>query len=80
MKVIRNKILPFGKKFLAINLFGIVFAKGDCDDYVLNHECIHTAQMREWIYLPFYILYLLEWVLNYIKYRDHLKAYHAISF
>ncbi|MDE6410191.1 MAG: hypothetical protein K2K81_08125 [Muribaculaceae bacterium] len=80
MKIIRNKIIPFGKKFYAINLFGILFAKGTCDRVTLNHERIHTAQMKELAFIGFYILYLIEWVIRLIQYRNYFKAYSNISF
>lgn len=63
MKIIYNRLIPFGR-FFAINLFGVLFVKGSKEqvtDVDLNHELIHTAQMKELWYIPFYILYLLEW-------------------
>lgn len=80
MKIVYNRIIPFGRQFLAINLFGVLFAKGPCDRVTLNHEMIHTAQIKELWYLPFYIIYLLEWLFRLIIHRNYLKAYHAISF
>jgi hypothetical protein len=82
MKVIYNNIIPF-KGFDATNLFGVVFARNeykDLDKIVLNHEAIHTAQMKELLYIPFYILYGIEYLINLIKYRDGDKAYKNISF
>ena len=55
MKIIYNNIIPF-KGFLAINLFGVLFVRGtyrDLSATVLNHEKIHTAQMKELWYIPF---------------------------
>lgn len=80
MPVIKNKILPIGKKFYAINLFGIIFAKGNCDKYILNHERIHSRQMLELLVVPFYILYVLEWCIKCIKYRNSYQSYSNISF
>lgn len=80
MKIVYNRIIPFGKQFLAINLFGVLFAKGPCDGVTVNHEMIHTAQIKELLYLPFYIVYLLEWLWRIIIHRNYMKAYHAISF
>lgn len=80
MKIIRNKILPIGKNFLAINLFGILFTKGDCSLQMINHERIHTAQMRELLYIPFYIIYILEWIFRLFQFRNTFKAYQNISF
>lgn len=82
MKVIYNNLIPF-KGFEAMNLFGVVFARNeykDLDKVVLNHEAIHTAQMKELLYIPFYILYGIEYLINLIKYRDGDKAYKNISF
>ena len=80
MKIIYNKILPFGKKFYAINLFGVLFAKGPCDEVMLNHERIHTAQMKELGYIFFYIWYVVEWVVRLFQYRDSFRAYRNITF
>lgn len=82
MKVIYNNIIPF-KGFSAINLFGIIFARKEYKELskvILNHEAIHTAQMKELLYIPFYILYGLEYIVNLIKYKDGNIAYRNISF
>lgn len=83
MKVIRNSILPMGKQYGAINLFGVLFVKHSMrlTPEVMIHEKIHTAQMRELFFIPFYILYVLEWVLRLIQTRGKMhSAYHRISF
>jgi hypothetical protein len=79
MKVIYNNLIPF-KGFCAINLFGVIFARKDCivGTYTLNHEKIHTAQMRELGYVPFYILYFIEWVIRLAI--SPKTAYRNISF
>lgn len=78
MKIIRQNILP-PKGFLAINLFGLLFCKKDAkiNDVIVNHESIHTAQMKEMLYIPFYIWYFLEWL---IKLLFKGNAYRNISF
>lgn len=83
MKVIRNRLLPVGRRYGAINLFGIIFAKYDLrlSDELLNHEAIHTRQMRELFYLPFYIIYVAEWLIRLVQKRGNIyNAYMAISF
>ena len=80
MMVIKNKILPIGKKYYAINLFGLIFAKGECGVYTLNHESIHTRQMMELLILPFYIIYVLEWLIRFMKTGNSYDAYKKISF
>lgn len=80
MKVIYNNILPF-KGFSAISLFGIVFARKEYEPLrssTIQHEGIHTAQMKELWYIGFYIIYFFEWVYRLIF---HTKtAYRGISF
>lgn len=80
MLVIRNKILPIGKNFFAINLCGIIFAKGECDAITLNHEKIHSRQILELLVLPFYLLYIIEWLVRLFQYKDTYRAYKNISF
>lgn len=78
MKIIRNNIIP-PKGFKAINLFGILFVRKDANLNTndIHHEMIHTAQMKELLYIPFYILYILEWFIKVFLYDN---AYRNISF
>lgn len=80
MKVIYNRLIPF-RGFKCINLFGILFVREGCamSRIDFNHEAIHTAQMKELLYLPFYLLYVLEWLCRLIQLQDSRKAYRAIS-
>ncbi len=80
MKIIKNKIIPFGKNFYALNLFGVVFAKGTCEQVTINHESIHTVQMKECGYLFFYVIYLIEWLIRIVQYGGYTKGYYNISF
>ena len=80
MIIIYNKVLPIGRKFYAINLCGVLFAKGPCDKYVINHESIHTEQIKELLVVGFYLWYILEWIYKAIRYRGFYKGYEAISF
>ena len=56
MKIIRNNVIPF-RGFRAINLFGVLFVRWNAamDGTDFNHEEIHTAQMREMLYVFFYL-------------------------
>ena len=80
MKIIRNRILPFGKGFVAINLFGIVFAKEWLSASSRNHEYIHTLQQREMLFVLFYLWYGVEWLVRLLQYRNGMRAYCNISF
>lgn len=79
--VIETKLVPEGH-IIAITLFGIVFTrhKDRLAPDMLNHEHIHCRQQLEMLYIPFFILYLAEWLVRYVKYRDSRRAYFNISF
>ena len=79
--IIKNSIIPF-KGFKAINLFGLIFVRKESsfNQFNLNHERIHTAQILECGIVFFYIIYLLEFLWNLILYRNRLEAYFNISF
>ena len=75
--MIRNKYIPF-QGYKAMNLFGVLFVRGNAriDDITLNHEKIHTAQIKEMLYVFFYVWYVLEWLIRLPK----GNAYRNISF
>lgn len=80
MKVIYNNIIPF-RGFTAMNLFGLIFARKEYEPLskqTLNHEAIHTAQMRELLYIGFYIWYVVEWLVKLFIYGK--EAYRNVSF
>ena len=83
MKIIYNNIIPF-KGFKAINLFGVLFVRKDIktpmSDVDINHESIHSEQYKELLFIPFLVLYLLEWFIKLFIYFDSNKAYRNISF
>ena len=80
MKVIYNKVIPFGRSYYAVNLFGVLFAKGPVDKYILNHEKIHSAQIFEMLVVPFYLWYLVEWAVRLVSCGNGHRAYRNISF
>ncbi len=47
---------------------------------LINHERIHLRQQLELLVLPFYALYLLHYLFNLIRYRNHHRAYLNIVF
>lgn len=82
MKIKYSKIIPF-KGFYAVNIFGTIFIRDEYREYpisktTLNHESIHTAQMKEMCYIFFYIWYFIEWILLLCSVGK--KSYHWISF
>ncbi len=82
MRIIYNNIIPF-RGFKAINLFGILFVRKDASPLTekdIIHETIHTMQMKELWYIPFYVWYVWEWLKKWKKYGNRHKAYREIIF
>lgn len=50
------------------------------DKVLIRHETIHLWQELELFILPFYLLYLANYVINRLRYRDRYTAYINIVF
>lgn len=50
------------------------------DAVLIRHETIHLKQAAELLVLPFYILYLFNYLLNRLKFKTHNDAYMNIVF
>ena len=89
MKIIYNRFIPFGQ-YLGINLFGILFVRKEYEadmksniqmrKEVINHEQIHTAQMQELWYIPFYLIYIFWHIKLLFKTRNNTEAYRQNPF
>lgn len=79
-----NLIKKLGKNICGITLFPFIFLVKDLngsDEMITNHEKIHLRQQLELLIIPFYIIYLIEYL--YLRYKKKMSsdnAYHAISF
>ena len=74
------KILSFGNAS-AMALFPfILLSEANPSETLLNHEKIHLRQQIELGILPFYIFYLVEFLLKFLKYRNRKDTYMALSF
>lgn len=85
MRLFFNNIIPI-KGFVAINLFGSIFIRKaewtklskSQKNIILQHEAIHTAQMKELCFVFFYIFYFIEWIIRLIFKTK--TAYSGLSF
>ena len=80
--VVENSFLP-PRGYSAINL-GWIFTR-NADDVkdnsdTLQHEAIHRLQMREILYVPFFLLYVLEYFVKLCICWNADRAYRSISF
>ena len=83
MKIIYNNVIPF-KGFKAMNLFGVLFVRKDIktpmSDVDINHESIHSEQYKELLFIPFLVLYLVEWFIKLFIYFDCFCFYRNVFF
>ena len=47
---------------------------------LINHERIDLRQQLEFLVLPFYLIYFIEFCVNLIKCKNVNRAYYNISF
>ena len=73
----------FYRNYVGLSLWPFIFFKNNelkNDLVLINHERIHLQQQRELLIIPFYIIYLLEWLIKSVLYLDFYKGYQNISF
>ncbi|MGB5819863.1 MAG: hypothetical protein WBG90_10310 [Saonia sp.] len=73
----------FYKNYVGLSLWPFIILKTDAlkeDSVLINHERIHLRQQQELLILPFYLLYVTEWLMRSVLYFDSYKAYQNISF
>ena len=79
--IVTKYLIPKGYRGLA--LFPFVFVKYSLDKenpVFINHERIHLRQQLELLVFPFFIWYLMEFLLRLIQYGNMDLAYRNISF
>lgn len=79
MIIIKSRLIP---KDFCVNVLGTVWTRDTSwiDKTIVNHERIHTAQQKEMLWLPFYLCYLIEWLVRLAIERNMMRAYRNISF
>ncbi|MEJ2883870.1 hypothetical protein [Pedobacter sp. GR22-6] len=50
------------------------------DPLLINHERIHFRQQLELLLLPFFLLYLVHYLANLLRFNNHYLAYFNICF
>lgn len=70
-----------GKKYMLVFCWLFTAPKANITEADLNHERIHDRQMKELLYIFFYLWYGVEWVVRLVQYRQgSYMAYRNISF
>lgn len=75
------KVNKLWGSIIGITLFPFILVRKDkVSDKLIRHEKIHLRQQMEMLVIPFYVVYLLEYIIKIFKHGSHRKAYRNISF
>jgi len=82
MIIVTSKyLIQNGIRGLTLFPFIFVAKQSDLKDEILiNLEKIHIQQQKELLVLPFYIWYLIDFGIQFLKFKDKNKAYRNICF
>ena len=78
MLIKSNYLVPTG--YRGITMYPFIFYRGNLNERFVNHEKIHIRQQVELLVLPFFVIYILHYIINFIRYAEHDKAYRNIIF
>jgi len=82
--VVKNSIIPqrlsLFFKIDAITLWPFIICRDEGNKTLILHESIHIKQQTELLVLPFYIIYLFDFIVGLYKLRDPKLAYRNIRF
>lgn len=73
----------FYKSYVGLSVWPFIIVKHDAlkdDNVLINHEKIHLKQQLELLVLPFYIIYITEWLLRSLFCLSFYRGYQTISF
>lgn len=85
MILVKNYFIPI-PGFKCLTIWPFVFMRklsgprGEYTDVDRQHEGVHGEQQKELLVVLFFVIYLLEWLVRLIIYRDGWEAYKNISF
>lgn len=79
--IVSKYLIPKGFRGMTVFPFVILrYRKDAALSVLINHERIHIRQQLELLVLPFFVWYVLEYLLRLLQYRDRQLAYRNISF
>ncbi len=79
--IVLKHMVPDG--FLGVTFFPFIFLKNEDlkkDQVFINHEKIHVRQQLQLLIFPFFIWYMIEFLIKWMIYKDKNIAYRNISF
>ncbi len=79
--IVTKYLIPKGYYALTVYPFVILSNASLKENKVLlNHEKIHLKQQLELLVFPFFVWYLIEYLVRLAKFKNHSTAYRNISF
>lgn len=79
--VIASRLLAKNVRGMALYPFILLKNKSlKTNKIIVNHEKIHLRQQIEFLIFPFYLWYLIEFLVRWIQFKEIEKAYLNISF
>lgn len=75
--------LFFRRNYVGLSLWPFIILREMAlkeDDVLINHERIHLRQQEELLIVPFYLIYLFEWLVRTVWYLNGYTAYQNMSF
>ncbi|MDO5989575.1 hypothetical protein Q4Q39_19395 [Flavivirga amylovorans] len=81
MILILKYLVPNG--YTGLTIFPFVFLKSKAlknHVVLINHERIHLKQQSEMLVIPFYLIYMIEFLIRLFQYKNWNLAYRNISF
>lgn len=85
MILVKNYFIPI-PGFRCLTIWPFIFmrkmsgVRGEFSELDRLHEGVHGEQQKELLVVLFFVIYLLDWLIRLIIYRDALEAYRNISF
>ena len=73
----------FYKSYVGLSVWPFIIVKHDAlkdDSVLINHEKIHLKQQLELLVVPFYLIYITEWLLRSLFCLSFYRGYQTISF
>lgn len=73
----------FYKNYVGLSFWPFIILKNDslkADIVLINHEKIHLKQQLELLIVPFYLIYITEWLIRSLFYLSFYRGYQNISF
>ena len=73
----------FYRNYVGLSFWPFIILKNNSlktDMVLINHEKIHLKQQLELLILPFYLIYVSEWLFRSLWYLSFYRGYQNISF